>query len=648
MANRLQHETSPYLLQHAENPVDWFPWGDEAFRKAKAEDKPVFLSIGYSTCHWCHVMAHESFEDTEVAQILNQHFVAIKVDKEERPDVDSIYIAVCQAFTGGGGWPTSIFMTPDQKPFFAGTYFPKRTRGRMVGFKELLVAIHEQWETDRSALLLQADAVTTHLKQEQAADSVPSDQLIESAIAIYKRIYDRENGGFGHAPKFPTPHNLLFLMTCYERQGDQECLAMVEHTLLQMYRGGLFDHMGFGFCRYSTDEYYLVPHFEKMLYDNALLILTYCQAYAITKKTLYLDIAEKTAAYILREMTSPEGAFYSAQDADSEGEEGKFYLLTPEDIQQAIGKKDSKAFCRHFDIRKAGNFEGKSIPNLLHSDPEDKSFEPLLEQIRQYRRTRCQLHLDDKILTAWNALMIAAMCSLYRVSGKAVYLDAAKQADSFIRKNLQEGDTLYVSFRNGRRGVKGFLDEYAACIFAQIALYGATLDSTYLHQALNMIGKIDQSFRDEKGGYFFYGEDHEAMILRPKETYDGAIPSGNGLMAWNLVRLTQLVEDEQLQRDAQRQLDFLSRKAAHQPIGHAMFLLALLDWDDPPAKITVVPTDDTDASKLPLQLPMDVAVTLLQQPSADYPLKDGKTTYYICRDHSCLPPTNDLQMYDLP
>lgn len=648
MSNRLQHETSPYLIQHAENPVDWFPWGEEAFRKAKTEDKPVFLSIGYSTCHWCHVMAHESFEDEEIAQLLNQHFVAIKVDKEERPDVDSIYMAVCQAFTGSGGWPTSIFMTAEQKPFFAGTYFPKRTRGRMVGFKELLEAIHEQWEMDRSALLQQADEVLTHLKQENAVDAAPSAHLIESAVAIYGRIYDRENGGFGRAPKFPTPHNLLFLMTCYERQGDQECHAMAEHTLLQMYRGGLFDHMGFGFCRYSTDKYYLAPHFEKMLYDNALLILAYCKAYAITKKPLYLDIAEKTAAYILREMTSPEGAFYSAQDADSEGEEGKFYLLTPEDIQQAIGKKDSKAFCRHYDITKAGNFEGKSIPNLLHSDPEDKSFEPFLDHIRQYRRKRCQLHLDDKILTAWNALMITAMCSLYRVSGKAAYLNAAKQADSFIRKNLQEGDTLYVSFRSGRRGVKGFLDEYAAYLFAQLALYGATLDSTYLNRALDMMGKINQRFRDEEGGYYFYGEDHEALILRPKETYDGAIPSGNGLMAWNLVRLTQIVEDEQLRRDAQSQLDFLSREAAHQPIGHAMFLLALLDQDCPPPKITVVPDDDTDASKLPLQLPIDAAVTLLQQPNSDYPLKDGKTTFYICRDHSCLPPTNDLRMNDLP
>ena len=642
LPNRLQHETSPYLIQHAENPVDWYPWGEEAFRKARTEDKPVFLSIGYSTCHWCHVMAHESFEDAEIAHILNRHFVSIKVDKEERPDVDSIYMAVCQAFTGSGGWPTSVFMTAEQKPFFAGTYFPKRSRGPMIGFKELLEAIHEKWADDRSALLRQADELLTQLDQEDAAACAPSQQLIDAAVAMYKRSYDSQNGGFGRAPKFPSPHHLLFLMACYERQGDGECLAMAEHTLRQMYRGGLFDHMGFGFCRYSTDAYYLAPHFEKMLYDNALLILAFCKAYAVTKRPLYLEIAEKTAAYILREMTSPEGGFYSAQDADSEGEEGKYYLLTPKDIRRALGRKDSKAFCRHFDITEEGNFEGKSIPNLLRSDPEDKSFEPFLETICQYRWERCQLHLDDKILTAWNAWMIAALCSLYRVSGKEAYLEAAERADVFISRNLREGETLHVSFRDGRRGVKGFLDDYAAYLFAQLALHGATLKGDYLNRAAQMIGLINRRFRDEgNGGYYLYGEDHEALILRPKETFDGAIPSGNSLMAWNLVRLAQLKEDEQLQRDAQRQIDFLARQAADYPTGHAMFLLALLEQEFPPPKIVVASAEKADAARLPMQLPLDAAVTL-EEPNAAYPLKDGKTTFYICRNRSCLPPTNDL------
>ena len=296
MPNRLQHETSPYLLQHAENPVDWFPWGEEAFQRAREEDKPVFLSIGYSTCHWCHVMAHESFEDAEIADLLNRHFLSIKVDKEERPDVDSIYMSVCQAFTGSGGWPTSIFMTADQKPFFAGTYFPKNSRGRMIGFGELLERIHEAWDADRAALLEQADEMLHHLRQNEYAPAAREGGLIDAAIAMYKRSYDARYGGFGRAPKFPTPHNLLFLLACRERLGDSECLAMAEHTLGQMYKGGLFDHIGFGFCRYSTDEKYLAPHFEKMLYDNALLILAYCKAYSLTQTPLYLAVAKKTAA----------------------------------------------------------------------------------------------------------------------------------------------------------------------------------------------------------------------------------------------------------------------------------------------------------------------------------------------------------------
>ena len=646
MPNRLQHESSPYLLQHAHNPVDWYPWGEEAFRKAKAEDKPVFLSIGYSTCHWCHVMAHESFENEKTAAILNRNFVSIKVDKEERPDVDSIYMTFCQAFTGSGGWPTSIFMTPDQKPFFAGTYFPPSTRGRMIGFPELLEVIYERWKSDRKELLDQADDLISHLQKEERTEFAPPDDLMESAIQVYKRIYDSKNGGFGSAPKFPAPHNLLFLMTYYERHGDKECLHMAEHTLRQMYWGGLFDHIGFGFCRYSTDDRYLAPHFEKMLYDNALLMMAYCQAYAITKKPLYLDIAEKTAAYILREMTAPEGGFYSAQDADSEGEEGKYYLFTPEEFQRVLGKRDGKRFCQHFDITPTGNFEGKSIPNLLASDPEDKSFEPLLEPLYAYRKERHSLHLDDKILTSWNALMIAALCRLYKASGKADYLEAAKRADRFLAENLMEGDALYVSYRKGNRGVKGFLDDYAAYLFAQLAFYGATLETKYLERAKRLYQEANRQFRDENSGYFLYGADNESLILRPKEAYDGAIPSGNSLMAWNLVRLAQLTGEEEYQQEAQQQLDFLAQEAAQYPTGHAMFLLAQLNHECPPPKVVVVLAKGMNTSNLPLQLPMDAAITLLEEPTDDYSLKNGKTTYYICRGHSCLPPTNDPPVYD--
>ena len=381
MSNHLKNQTSPYLLQHAENPVEWYPWGEEAFRRAREEDKPVFLSIGYSTCHWCHVMAHESFEDEEIAELLNRYFISIKVDKEERPDIDAIYMAVCQAFTGSGGWPTSIFMTADQKPFFAATYFPKHSTGSMIGLWELLSVIHEKWENDRPTLLRQADEIVAHLSRSSAAGEMPDTNLTDAAVEMYRQSYDPQNGGFSRAPKFPAPHNLLFLLTYYERHGDTACLEMAEQTFLQMYRGGLFDHLGFGFFRYSTDARFLIPHFEKMLYDNALLIMGYCKAYTVTKKRLYLEIAEKTAAYILREMTDPEGGFYSAQDADSDGEEGKFYLFTPDEVVNLLGQKEGEAFCRHFGITESGNFEGKSLPNLLDSDISDKSFDQFLKHV---------------------------------------------------------------------------------------------------------------------------------------------------------------------------------------------------------------------------------------------------------------------------
>ena len=644
MYNHLQHETSPYLLQHARNPVDWYPWCDAAFERAKAEDKPIFLSIGYSTCHWCHVMAHESFEDTEIAAILNRYFISIKVDKEERPDIDSIYMSVCQALTGSGGWPTSIFMTAEQKPFLAGTYFPKDSRGGMIGFRQLLLLIHEKWESDRSVLLAQADQVVAQLKQYDAAGDVSDSTLISDAVALYKRSYDRKYGGFGSAPKFPMPHNLLFLLTCYERYGDEECLEMAEHTLLQMYRGGLFDHIGFGFCRYSTDKYFLAPHFEKMLYDNALLILAYCKAYAVTKKPLYLEIAEKTAAYILRDMTAPEGCFYSAQDADSDGEEGKFYLFTPDEILGLLGQDRGEIFNRRFDISSSGNFEGKNIPNLLHSDTFDRSCDAFLEQVRAYRAQRCSLHLDDKILTSRNALMIAAMCWLYRLSGNKRYLDAARRSDSFIQAHLCENDTLFVSFRAGQRGVKGFLDDYAAYLFAQLALYGATLEHAYLDRAEHLCEKVQSTFHDARGGGFYlYGAENEQLILRPKETYDGAIPSGNSLMAWNLVQLSRLLPDHGYESAAERQLDYLASDAAQYPTGYAMFLLALLNHETPPPKVTVVPAAQSDTDDLPLLVSPDTSILLLDEPTAEYPLKGGKTTFYVCRGHSCLPPVNDLK-----
>ncbi len=572
MSNRLERETSPYLLQHKENPVDWYSWCEEAFKRAKEENKPIFLSIGYSSCHWCHVIAHESFEDDEIADIINRHFIAIKVDKEERPDVDSVYMSVCQAFTGSGGWPTSIFMDWEGKPFFAGTYFPK------TALKNLLVAIHNEWTNNKDELLKQAEKIIEHLKLKNSSTGNADIKLTHTAVALYERSFDRIFGGFGSAPKFPAPHNILFLLSYYEKFGTKKSLEMAELTLIQMYSGGLFDHIGFGFSRYSTDKRFLVPHFEKMLYDNALLILAYCKAYSVTKKALYLEIAEKTATYILREMTSENGGFFSAQDADSDGEEGKFYTFTREEIIDLLGSEIGEDFNHHYDITESGNFEGKSIPNLLQSNTENKTFEQYLKTIYDYRKKRFSLHLDDKILTSWNSLMISAMCELYMVSKKEEYLNAAKKADDFLRNNLYINNTLFVSYREEKRGVKGFLDDYASYIFAQLKLYKATKEEFFLTRAKELCDKVITDFRDNSNGLNFYSKESEQLILNPKETYDGAIPSGNSLMAFNLVELFNITKEGKYKLEAKAQLDFISTDAVHHPTGYSMFLLALLEF----------------------------------------------------------------------
>ena len=663
MKNHLKDQTSPYLLQHADNPVDWYPWCEEAFLRAKEEDKPIFLSIGYSTCHWCHVMARESFEDEEIAEILNLYFIAIKVDREERPDIDNIYMTVCQAFTGSGGWPTTIFLTPEQKPFFAGTYFTKTSSYGRLGLKELLLQVHERWKSNRQRLLTSAEEITDILQKdalkkrhlianESATDAGPGYRQIEQAVAIFKESFDEKFGGFGAAPKFPTPHNLLFLMRYYEKSGDRDALKMVEKTLLQMYRGGIFDHIGGGFCRYSTDAYFLVPHFEKMLYDNALLLSVYCKAFQLTKKDVFLDVAQKTALFVLREMTSPEGAFYSAKDADSEGEEGKYYLFEPSEIVRVLGEKAGQEFNRYYDITEKGNFEGKSIPNLLHhaEKPEDKEamegqlrMEKFRADVYEYRSHRYALHLDNKILTSWNSLMIAALCHLYRVSGKHIYLQTAIQAWKFISTYLCRDDTLYVSCRNGQRSGEGFLDDYAFCIYALLALYEATLDLSFLQRAEIFCRKAVSDFYDEEnGGFFLYGKNHEQLVLRPKETYDGAVFSGNSAMVYNLVRLSLLTGDAQLQQLAKRQLSFMGAEAGGYPAGYAMYLLALSEHVDEPDRITIVRKDKQDLSRLVCRIPLDTLVVIRNQPDEKYPLKNDSTTYYVCQGHSCQPPTNDF------
>lgn len=641
MSNHLKNTTSPYLLQHAENPVNWYPWCEDAFEKAKHEDKPIFLSIGYSTCHWCHVMAHESFEDEKTAKILNQYFVSIKVDREEHPDIDSVYMTVCQAFTGSGGWPMSIFMTWDKKPFFAGTYFPPKSHYGMPGFPDLLNVIASQWNNNRRELLQSAEQIMSHLKNERSNNSnVINENLIEQAIQIFSDSFDEINGGFGSAPKFPTPHNLLFLMLYAKQNQDSAVLKMVEKTLLQMRKGGIFDHMGYGFSRYSTDKYFLVPHFEKMLYDNALMIMAYSAAYSLTKNEIYLNTAEKTAEYILREMTSPDGGFYSAQDADSEGVEGKFYTFTLNEIIEFLGEENGKQFAKTFDITAIGNFDGVNILNLLKSNDLTSDFSDDLKKLYDYRKKRTKLHLDDKILLSWNSMMIAALSMLYRVSRNEKYLNAAIKTQKFIEDNLCDSEQLYTCFCDGKRSENSFLDDYAFYTVALIELYNSTLDNCYLDMAEKICKETVKRFGDcENGGFYLSESANTELFMNPKETYDGAIPSGNSVMAYNFVRLYQLTENEKYREFLEKQLEFLSSQANDYPAGHCMFLLAKLLYENPPEHIVIVLKNisELEAIKSKLLLLANVIITSECQ---KYPLINDRTTYYVCKDYACLPPTN--------
>ncbi len=647
MSNLLKSETSPYLLQHADNPVHWYPWGEEAFRKAREEDKPIFLSIGYSTCHWCHVMAHESFEDEKTAEILNRYFVSVKVDREERPDIDSVYMAVCQAYTGSGGWPMTIFMTWDKKPFFAGTYFPVQSRYGMPVFSDLLWAIVNRWKENRKLLMDSAEDMIAYLKGKETDKGRDREtDLKETAVRMFKQSFDAEHGGFGAAPKFPTPHNLLFLTLYSEQNRDSSVRYMVEKTLLHMRKGGIFDQIGYGFSRYSTDERFLAPHFEKMLYDNALLMMAYTACYRATKKEQYFEAAEKTAEYVLREMVSPEGAFYSAQDADSEGVEGRFYTFTLSEILAILGKEKGQRFAEAFDITEKGNFEGVNIPNLLknsgESDKVTVEYREELKKLYEYRRSRTKLHLDDKILLSWNSLMIVAFSMLYRVSGQERYLRAAREAQRFIEENMTEGTGLFASYRAGKRSEHGFLDDYAFYIAALLELYRATFETGYLEQAERFCKEAERRFADrEKGGFFLRERESTELFMNPKEAYDGAIPSGNSVMMYNLVSLYQLTENAEYDTLLKRQAGFMDRQAAEYPAGHSMYLLAKLLYENPREHITVVLKDKEERGLLWGKIPFLANVTVVSD-SMKYPIINEKTTYYICKNHSCLPPTNEL------
>ena len=663
MANRLKQEKSPYLMQHGENPVDWYPWCEEAFQKAAREDKPIFLSIGYSTCHWCHVMAHESFEDSEVAGLLNREFISIKVDREERPDIDAVYMSVCQAVTGSGGWPLTIFMTPEQKPFFAGTYFPKHGGYGRFGLMDLLERVADLWKNNREELLRAGNQITAAINQEQTGNGQkPDRRLVERAYGQLAQRFDHKWGGFGAAPKFPTPHNLLFLMRYAEATQESNAMKMVEITLEDMASGGIFDHIGGGFSRYSTDEMWLVPHFEKMLYDNALLLIAYVKAYQHTKRECFADTAHLTARYILRELTSADGGCYCGQDADSDGVEGKYYVFTSKEIRTVLGEEDGKEFCRLYDITDSGNFEG--IPNQIHSlengwDMDD----PRLEKLYDYRLNRTKLHKDDKILLSWNAWAMIALAKAGQVLGEPSYLNAAIRIYEFIERNMLTGnDRLYLRYRDGEAAYVGQLEDYAVYSLALLELYRVTFDAKYLQAAIHRAKQMVELFEDRRnGGYFMTAFDGEQLIARPKETYDGAMPSGNSVAAMVLQTLASLTGEQKWQATADRQLSFLAGEIREYPSASCFGVLTMMDALYPHRELVCAASDGLPgelAEYLKGHPADDLHVLLKTKENAealaecapftkDYPIPEQGSMYYLCENGACKAPVPELSQLNL-
>ncbi len=681
--NNLINEQSPYLLQHAYNPVNWYPWGEEAFNKAKKEDKPIFLSVGYATCHWCHVMEHESFEDHDVATILNDNFISIKVDREERPDIDSIYMTVTQMMTRRGGWPMTIIMTPDKKPFFAGTYIPKEGRFGMTGLIDLLTQIIEVWKTKRQDVYQTAEQVTVHLEESTISSQANYDgvELLVRGFDELDSRYDEVLGGFGSQPKFPSPHNLLFLLRYWNRFKDNVALQMVENTLLKMRLGGIYDHIGFGFHRYSTDRHWLVPHFEKMLYDQAMLVIAYTEAYQITKKDIYKQTAEEILEYVQRDMTSEEGGFYSAEDADSEGEEGKFYIWSHKEIAKILNKDEAELAVKIFNISSTGNFldeatQKKSSSNILHltkpiseiledlkmsKEEFNVKFETIRDKLFRNRKERIHPLKDDKILTDWNGLMIAAFSKASRVFNKDKYLQTAEKATKFIQTHLkQKDDRLLHRYRNGNAGITANLDDYAFMIWGLLELYETSFNPSYLTEAINQNSIVIKHFWDDKsGGFFFTPDDGEELLVREKPVYDGSIPSGNSVSMLNLIKIAKLTSKANLEKKADDLMKNFAKQINRIPSAFS-FILTSLDFAIGPSFeiILVTKKEDKEISKFiekinEQYIPNKVVILKHEEDDTlvknieilkDYKMINNQVTAYVCKDYVCKQPTNDPEL----
>ncbi len=581
--NHLEREKSPYLILHRENPVDWYPWGDEALARARKEDKPIFLSIGYSSCHWCHVIAHESFEDREIAALLNASFVSIKVDKEERPDIDRVYMDAVELATGAGGWPMTLLLTPSGEPFFAATYLPKESREGVTGLKELLTTAAALWKDDRARVARSARETLGAMRAAavpRVEPTKPSAARARAGFEAFLRAYDEQWGGFGRAPKFPSAYNMMFLLAYHARAKEPRALTMATQTLDHIYRGGICDHVGGGFCRYSVDRKWLIPHFEKMLYDNALLLWAYAEAYAATARPLYAEIASRTADFVLRDMTSGEGAFFCALDADSEGREGAFYLFTPEEIKKTLGGDDGEWFCRRYGVMPGGNFEGKSVLNLIGNydfNRDDPRLPAMREALYAYRKARLPLGLDDKALTSWNALMISALCASARALNKPAHLAAAERAERFLSGRMISDDGgLLLRFRDGESRGEGVLADYACFALAETMLYDASGEPKYLARAETAADAMLDRFADgDRGGLYLVSSRAEALVTRPKETWDAAMPSGNSCAALALARLARLSGEARFREAADRQLAYVAGAVRENPVGHGFALYAL-------------------------------------------------------------------------
>jgi uncharacterized protein YyaL (SSP411 family) len=670
MPNRLVHEKSPYLLQHAHNPVDWYPWGEEAFATAREGDRPIFLSIGYATCHWCHVMEHESFEDPEVAGLMNEAFVNIKVDREERPDIDGIYMTVAQLTTGHGGWPLTILMTPDRVPFLAATYIPREDRHGRVGMLNLVPRIREAWERDRAALLDSSAAIRQRLESMAEADfggrSLGVD-VLRQGFADLAAEFDREHAGFGSAPKFPTPHRLLFLLRYWRRTGVAQARDMVDQTLDSLRAGGVFDQLGFGFHRYSTDREWLLPHFEKMLYDQAMLMLAYAESCEAAPGFARDAVVRQIAEYVLRDLISPEGAFYSAEDADSEGEEGKFYVWTLDEVREVLDEQVAEAVIAAWGIEEAGNYRDEATGqltglNVLHAGRGTAHGAGLLESARrdllEHRGRRVRPLLDDKVLTDWNGLMIAALARAGRVLDDRALVAAARRSADFIRSTMWKDGELLHRYREGEAALGANLDDYAFLAWGEIELFQATLDPVHLGRAVELTDALVARFHDPAlGGFFFSPEGRDDLIVRRKEAYDGATPSGNSVALYNLVRLARLTGRPDYESLAANTSGAFSRLIASQPSAFTFFLSALDMAIGPSQELVIVGEPEADDTRALLAVANEgyhpSRVVLLRPPGAkgaalvalapfteSFGPLDGSAAAYLCSGFTCERPVS--------